>query len=610
MPIPGFQAKMERLHEERMNMLRLLRQRATRLWNVELEEVEHVYDQQMEITSKDAEDAISYVRTFFNPESAEHGIPGDPMERPYNEVFKDDKGNIIATSTNFTRQPFEKWRVPPGLGSKEQASKLRNIIEFAEDSYFRLRNVTIKEKSTKPIETTIAQGIAYNREMDINTTPDSNQMTIFMEAATHQTFKKAEMTLDFYPIGKDENYPLEIPNNALKNAIENEQANKLFVASLLQNTEDNIRSFDHQYAVANVGNTLQDYINEKGAKYAVLTAIREELSREGNKQLLLEDKRGQNAQTKEKVGKLKAFKTKVSEGVKKKYTALKDVIGGLTEEERRVMKRMAITRTLGYGLQMRYSYLNSEVIRSPNVMFGPVLLYSVQMIERAKSDRKLKNRALGDVFLAHQKGNRDICRIDGTLMGPQRFIMLALMVKLQKDGEGFVTDLGSKEGVVFDSTAPPAQAEIQKSEKQQFNYEEHRTLPLVTRTHVMLNMYLQTLEWHRSIEDGQDIIKYHLLFRKHVPSTAWRAFNPQKYTDDEGKPRAGAGYQLLDSRAQVRRWLEYSLDMAWKLERTMGEAYLHMMINSGGNREVDTNKRFAEVGAVLTGYQGNMLGVY
>jgi len=564
-------------------------------WDKEVIEKERVYDLQTEITARSAEDAITYVREFYNPGAEE--FTKDPDLSSYRQRAEITAGSAGGGGIIFVRKPLSKFRVPDGLGAKAQANKLKSIIEFAEASSFRLKNITVKEQATRANESVfVGQGLAYNKQMELDTSPDSNQMTIYLEGANATQFKRAEIVLEFENVSNID-YPLAIPNNALQNAIDNKIVNNFVVGELSKYTKDSIRSYDYEYSFANVGLAVNKYMDEKRIDYRIPKDV-------------TQDKQIQNVQVREKIGKLTEFKEKVSGAVSTKYNALQEVIGSLSPEERKSMSRTAVLRMLGYGVQMGYSFLNSEYVRSPEIIFGPVLLYSVQMVERAKSDRKLKNRALGDVFLAHQKGNRDICRIDGTLFGPQRYVMLALLVKLQKDGEGFVTNLSNKSGIVFETMAPPAQGEIQKSTKQHFNYEEHKTMPLVTRTHVMLNMYLQTIEWHRSIEDGIDVIKYHLLFRKHVPSTAWRAFNPQKYTNDEGKPLAGAGYQLLDSRAQVKRWLEYSLDLAWKVARTFGEAYLHMMIDNDGSREVDINKNYESIPHVLTAYQGNLFGVF
>lgn len=611
MTIPENKKILEEKHDERIAINRILAQKRTRLWNQEIEEKERVYDLQQDIVPKDAEEAIQYVREFYNPGAEEFEDP-NVFRTIISKIEDPDTGEVIAADLGFIRKPLSLWRVPPGLGAKAQASKLRNMIEYLEDSYFRLKNVQVKEEATRGNDMVfVGQGLAYNKQMELDASPNSNQIKIYLDSANAIQFKKAAMNLEFeqfYPIAKMEDYPLDIPNNALSNAMEDKLANDLLVAGLLQNADDNIRSYDHQYALANVGKTLQNYTNEKDAKYKLLAAIRADIAGQ-IQEAVLEDKATQNAVTKDKLGKLTNFKTKINTAIKAKYDGFKEILGNMSYSEKAVTTVKTVMQMIGH-IPMALTFLNSETIKAPEAIFGPALLYSTQMIERAKSDRKLKNRALGDVFLAHQKGNSDIVRIDGTLTGPQRFIMLALLLKLQKDGEGFVTDLSKYSGIVFDPTAPPASAEVQKSEKQQLNYEEHRTLPLVTRTHIMLNMYLQTIEWHRSVEDGQDTIKYHLLFRKHIPSTAWRAFNPQKYTNDEGKPVAGAGYQLLDQRAQARRWLEFSLDLAWKIARTVGEVHLHMLINSGGQQEHEVHQGFQDVSNVVTGYQGKILGVF
>ena len=82
-------------------------------------------------------------------------------------------------------------------------------------------------------------------------------------------------------------------------------------------------------------------------------------------------------------------------------------------------------------------------------------------------------------------------------------------------------------------------------------------------------MYLQTIEWHTTIEDGKNVIKVHLLFRKYYPTSAYKVFNAVK--DDEGNIIGGSALELQESFGSAKRWMEYSIDMIWKMMRVYGE---------------------------------------
>ena len=76
-----------------------------------------------------------------------------------------------------------------------------------------------------------------------------------------------------------------------------------------------------------------------------------------------------------------------------------------------------------------------------DVMVGTVPFYSAQKLERGISDRILKYRAIGDVFLAHQRGATDTLRVDMTLFGPYRGWYLLYLLSLQQSGESKLKEL-------------------------------------------------------------------------------------------------------------------------------------------------------------------------
>lgn len=148
----------------------------------------------------------------------------------------------------------------------------------------------------------------------------------------------------------------------------------------------------------------------------------------------------------------------------------------------------------------------------PDIIVGTLPFYSAQRLERGMSDRILKYRAIGDVFLAHQRGGTDTLRVDMTLFGPYRGWYLLYLLALQQGGETVLKELPLN---ITESPIAGEQITIPKEGKLQ--YETHMTFPVITQTAIMLDMYLQTIEWHQEVDKGGNSVIYvHLLLRKHI----------------------------------------------------------------------------------------------
>ena len=243
----------------------------------------------------------------------------------------------------------------------------------------------------------------------------------------------------------------------------------------------------------------------------------------------------------------------------------------------------------------------------PEAIIGAVPVYSVQYLERAKSDRKLKSRAIGDVFLAHQKGNKDILRLDLTLHGVYKYLYLWYLITLQQEGEA------STKNINFDNvkeimTSNAGLSESENKPHKLLNYEVHKTFPIITKNHILLNMYLQTIEWHQSVEEGKNVIKVHLLFRKYFPTGAYKIFNPVK--DNEGNIVAGSGLELVEKYGNAKRWMEFTVDAIWKMMRVYGEIYGRMMIGDDGKQVHEIDQEAASsMSKMVTSYSGKFLGI-
>ena len=143
------------------------------------------------------------------------------------------------------------------------------------------------------------------------------------------------------------------------------------------------------------------------------------------------------------------------------------------------------------------------------------------------------------------------------------------------------------------------------------NYEEHQTFPIITQFQILLNMYLQTIEWHRTVEDGQDVIKVHLLFRKWIPPTSFFVWN--KPTDDgEAKIMGNTGYGFEKGKlGAARKWLEFGMDTTWKMMRMYGEVVGHYAIGSDGSTKEEIDQEsLSSLNKLLVGYTGGLFKLW
>jgi len=289
--------------------------------------------------------------------------------------------------------------------------------------------------------------------------------------------------------------------------------------------------------------------------------------------------------------------------------AVKEVIGKIDPDVRMALGIAYFTSIMAVGASIFMGMPREEMPYGlkPEAIVGPIPLYSIQEIERAKSDRKLKVRALGDVFLAHQKGNRDVLKISGTLQGPFRFIYLWSLITLQATSEGKQQSL-----LKLGSPIPEGQINIGDkitTKQGMLNYETHKTYPVITQFAILTDMFLQTIEWHRTIEDGQDVIKYHLIFRKWIPPVEFSVFGEKT---EDGELISAKSFELHSGEmGKMRKKLEFTIDFIWKMIRMSGEIYGHLLINSDGSQSWELDQQgVSSMTSLVTSYQGKLFGIF
>lgn len=243
----------------------------------------------------------------------------------------------------------------------------------------------------------------------------------------------------------------------------------------------------------------------------------------------------------------------------------------------KILAQTATTEALFFAAQnimgMAPDLLDDSFPFIPDIVVGTIPFYSAQRLERGMSDRILKYRAIGDIFLAHQRGSTDTLRVDITLFGPYRNFYLLYLLSLQQKGEGQLKNLESLTTSVTAPVAPLPTDVIKIPKSGKIQYESHTTYPLITQTSIMLDMFLQTLEWGQTKDTGgSTIIKVTLLFRKHIDPLGYTVF---KETDK-------VGYLNYGDLQSERRRKELLLDTIWKMAR-IGKETLKVGLFGGSN---------------------------
>ena len=210
------------------------------------------------------------------------------------------------------------------------------------------------------------------------------------------------------------------------------------------------------------------------------------------------------------------------------------IIKSLGSEVHSNIYRTDITNYFTNITQLAYSvykfYFGNFTPHAPAAVVGGIPLASVEEISHAMSDRILKYRATGGIFLAHQEGGEQTLRIVGKAWGPNRYLFLIFLDMLFLYGSSKMVDVFAEElgqkidfGVNMEPEVQPWQI-FDLHSLDEGTQEKHLTFPIVTSTRIYTNMYIETYEFTESVEEGMDCVTYSLFFRKYVPDYPYRYY--------------------------------------------------------------------------------------
>ena len=225
--------------------------------------------------------------------------------------------------------------------------------------------------------------------------------------------------------------------------------------------------------------------------------------------------------------------TAVSYGLGK-YNRAKAEKGELspTEKLSQIRTNNLVTNlTLISTILTRFYLTNTKRIKPAAVLAG-IPLGTVDELSVALSDRILKYRATGGVFLAHQDGGNESLRIVCKAWGTKRYLFLILLDFLFLYGTSRTLDLFKGISFFGGDAAKPILSKPDFAEEAQVSNpwrsfeltnmnegqeEWHLTFPIVTRNRIFSSMYLETYDIVESVNTGMNMLTVTLFLRKYRP---------------------------------------------------------------------------------------------
>ncbi len=187
--------------------------------------------------------------------------------------------------------------------------------------------------------------------------------------------------------------------------------------------------------------------------------------------------------------------------------------------------------TLVSTILSHYYLLNTKRIKPAAVLAG-IPLGTVEELSMTLSDRILKYRATGGIFLAHQDGGNESLRIICKAWTKKRYLFLVLLDFLFKYGTSKSLDLfdgiskfgGISTPILSTDELRDISLGIQSINPwKKFNIENvdegreewHLTFPIVTKNRIYTSMYLETYDIVESVNNGMNMLTVTLFLRKY-----------------------------------------------------------------------------------------------
>ena len=258
--------------------------------------------------------------------------------------------------------------------------------------------------------------------------------------------------------------------------------------------------------------------------------------------------------------------------------------------------RNMATNVVSTMITLSRYYFGNEARVKPAAVISGIPLGTVTELSHGLSNRELKFRAKGGIFLAHQEGGDQTLRITGKAWGPNRYWFLVMLDFLFLYGQASTHDMFTKslresnltnvslkeDDVPIGTIGRSPWAKIDLNDVEDGIEESHLTFPVVTRNRVYGNMYIETYDYRESIELGMNVIEYVLFFRKYLPATRYK-FATVLQEDDKNLELEEIWYYHEDEEDTTTRRLhqiDLMTDLGFSAAMLIYRTYIIMNQNS------------------------------
>lgn len=196
---------------------------------------------------------------------------------------------------------------------------------------------------------------------------------------------------------------------------------------------------------------------------------------------------------------------------------------------------------------------------------------SVQGIDVAHSNKIVKVRAVGSIFLAHQAGGKDSIIITGKLTGPLRMYWLAALWILILASQGKLKTIADSQTIFKESLRGGAGSLIRLNKlplnkkdnivTQKPAYEKHWTFPVVTSHEIITNCYIETFSFEEKIVNDRDVITYTLILRTYE--------EPNEFIAD----LEHSVYRQAKGITKSQQILKYSINFTYRMMKWAKESF-------------------------------------
>lgn len=239
----------------------------------------------------------------------------------------------------------------------------------------------------------------------------------------------------------------------------------------------------------------------------------------------------------------------------------------------RLLETVTIGRILHSFLIMAGSFVADNEVVIGGIPLGGLGIdspVSVQEVEVAHSNKIIKFRAVGSIFLARQVGGKDSVTITGKLVGPLRLHWLTALWYLTLLSQGkmrTITDPNVVESLRSGSGSLIRLNKIPLSKKtsiitQEPAYEKHMTFPVITTHEIIPSCYIETFSFEEKLMNDRNVITYDLLLRTYE--------EPGEFIIDEADDSLIRQAKGITKSQQMLKW---SLNFTYRMLKWARESY-------------------------------------